>query len=90
MAALDSRLPMLAEVIGLRCATAVLLVLASGVALAQDAPPKIDGAKYCDAVSGMFNSATEAQKMAVVWLVAGAGAIDNSSEEKRGRQCASA
>ncbi len=54
---------MLAEVIGLRCATAVLLVLASDVALAQDAPPKIDGAKYCDAVSGMFNSATEAQKM---------------------------
>jgi hypothetical protein len=42
-------------------AIAVLLVLAADVALAQDAAPKIDGGKYCDAVSGMFNSAVEAQ-----------------------------
>jgi hypothetical protein len=44
-------------------AIAVLVVLAADVASAQDAAPKIDGAKYCDAVSGMFNSATDAQKM---------------------------
>jgi hypothetical protein len=42
---------------------AVLVVLSADVASAQDAAPKIDGTKYCDAVSGVFNSATEAQKM---------------------------
>ena len=40
-----------------------VLSLIIAVASAQDAAPKIDGAKYCDAVSGMFNSAREAQKM---------------------------
>jgi hypothetical protein len=44
-------------------AIAGALALIATVASAQDAAPKIDGAKYCDAVSGMFNSATEAQKM---------------------------
>jgi hypothetical protein len=46
-----------AKVIVLKFAIAVLLVLVADVASAQDTPPKIDGAKYCDAVSGMFNSA---------------------------------
>jgi hypothetical protein len=44
-------------------AIAVLVVLAVDVASAQDTAPKIDGSKYCDAVSGIFNSSTEAQKM---------------------------
>jgi hypothetical protein len=42
---------------------AILVVLVADVASAQDTAQKIDGAKYCDAMSGMFNSATEAQKM---------------------------
>jgi hypothetical protein len=44
-------------------AIAVLVVLAADVASAQDTAPKIDAVKYCDALSGMFNSETEAQKM---------------------------
>ncbi len=47
----------------MRSAIAVLFVLAANVASAQDTAPKIDGAKYCDAVSGMLNSATAAQKI---------------------------
>ena len=47
----------------MRSAIAALSVLAVNVASAQDFAPKIDGAKYCDAVSGMLNSATAAQKM---------------------------
>jgi hypothetical protein len=30
---------------------------------AQDAAPKIDGAKYCDAISGFLQAGTDAQKM---------------------------
>jgi hypothetical protein len=44
-------------------AIAFLLVLVVDVASAQDTAPKIYGAKYCDAMSGMFNFSTEAQKM---------------------------
>lgn len=47
----------------MRSAVAILILLAANVASAQDAAPKIDGAKYCDAVSGMFNSAAAAQTM---------------------------
>ena len=46
-----------------RPAIAALFVLAVNVAAAQDAAPKIDGAKYCDAVSGMLSPATDAQTM---------------------------
>ena len=42
-------------------AVAGALVLIATVASAQDAAPKIDGAKYCDAVSGMLNSSTAAR-----------------------------
>jgi hypothetical protein len=46
-----------------RCATAILWALTADVASVQDTPPKIDGAKYCDAASEMFNSMVETQKL---------------------------
>jgi hypothetical protein len=45
----------------LRFAIATLFVLAANFASAQDAAPKIDGTKYCDAMSGMLKAATAAQ-----------------------------
>lgn len=47
----------------MRSAIAGFFVLAVNVASAQDGAPKIDGAKYCDAVSGMLSPATAAQTM---------------------------
>ena len=44
---------------GLAAAAAVALV--TWAALAGDAPPKIDGAKYCEAVAGMMGSGTTGQ-----------------------------
>jgi hypothetical protein len=46
----------------MRYAYALLFVTTASVGVAQETPPKIDGTKYCDAISGIFNSSTPAQQ----------------------------
>jgi hypothetical protein len=59
----------------------MIIALLPGAGLAQESAPKIDGAKYCQAIAGMYTSATQsflrdaclkteadsARKLARVW-----------------------